>query len=72
MSFNTFITHRPSSKAYPQRKPNQGLSMASVSDVLPTSVRLHRWTLGFREFTFSRIAQALQNRSVHVFPYLPL
>ena len=72
MPFNTFITHRPSSKAYPRRKSNRWLSMASVADVLSTSVRLHRWTLGFREFTFSLIAQALQNRSVHVFPYLPL
>jgi len=72
MPFNAFATHRPSSKAYPRRKSLRGLSMASVSDVLPTSVRLHRWTLGFREFTFSRIVQALQNRSVHVFHYLPL
>ena len=35
-------------------------------------VHFHRWTFGFREFTFSRSAQALQNRSIHVFCCVPL
>ncbi len=35
-------------------------------------VPFHRWTFGFREFTFSRSAQALQNRSIHVFCCVPL
>ena len=72
MPFNAFITHRPASKAYPRRKSLRGLSLASVSDVFPTSVRLHRWTLGFREFTFSPIVQALQSLSLHAFCCSPL
>jgi len=37
------------------------------SDVLPKSVRFRHWTLGFRQFGFSHIAQALQSNSAHVF-----
>ena len=37
------------------------------SDVLPKSVRFRHWTLGFRQFSFSHIAQALQSNSAHVF-----
>jgi len=37
------------------------------SDVLPKSVRFRHWTLGFRQSSFSPIAQALQSNSVHVF-----
>ena len=37
------------------------------SDVLPKSVRFRPWTLGFRQFSFSPIAQALQSHSAHVF-----
>jgi len=48
MPFNEFATHRPTSKAYHKRKVNPWLSLAAVSDVLPASVRFHRWTLGFR------------------------
>jgi hypothetical protein len=40
--------------------------------MLPMDVHFHRWTFGFREFPFSHSAQALQNRSVHVFGYVPL
>jgi hypothetical protein len=71
MSFNEFAIHRPSSKVYCGRNLNPQFSMASVSDVVPTSVRLHHWTLGFRQFSFSHIAQALQGRTVHVFRVLP-
>lgn len=39
------------------------------SDVLPTSVRFRRWTLGFRQFSFSHIAQALQSHSLHILVY---
>jgi hypothetical protein len=71
MSFNEFAIHRPSSKVYCGRKLNPQLSMASVSDVLPASVSFHRWALGFRQFRFSHIAQALQGRTIHVFRILP-
>lgn len=67
MSFNEFVTHRPTSKAYRERKVNPWLSLASVSGVLPASVRFHRWILGFRQSSFSHIAQALQGRIIHVF-----
>jgi hypothetical protein len=67
MPFNEFATHRPASKAFHGRKLNPWLSLASVSDVLPASVRFHRWTLGFRQPSFSHIAQALQSRIVHAF-----
>src|SRR5512138_2876749 len=30
-------------------------------------VRFHPWTLAFRQFSFSLIAQALQSHSLHVF-----
>ena len=30
-------------------------------------VRFHPWTLGFRQFSFSHIAQVLQSHSLHVF-----
>jgi hypothetical protein len=67
MPFNEFATHRPTSKAYHERKANSWLSLASVSGALPASVRFHRWTLGFRQFGFSHIAQALQSRIIHAF-----
>ena len=37
--------------------------------MLPMSVRFHHWTLGFRQFSFDHIAQALQGHSLHVFRY---
>ncbi len=42
------------------------------TDVLPTSVRFHRWTLGFGQCSSHHIAQALQNHAIHVFGHLPL
>ena len=47
-------------------------SMASASDVLPTSLRFHPWILEFKQCSFSHIAQALQDHSVHIFHCLPL
>jgi hypothetical protein len=67
MPFNEFATHRPTSKAYHERKWNPWLLLASVSGVLPASVPFHRWTLGFRQFSFSHIVQALQSRIIHAF-----
>jgi hypothetical protein len=72
MPFNAFATHRPSSKAYHRRNSIRWLSMAPVVDVVPTSVRFHHWTLGFRSSNFSLIMQALQDRILHVFRYLLL
>ena len=46
--------------------------MALASDVLPTSVRLHPWRLGFKQSSLSRIAQALQDHSIHIFRCSPL
>src|SRR5262245_23916402 len=37
------------------------------TDVLPTSVRFHHWTLGFGQCRSHRIAQALQDHAIHVF-----
>ena len=54
-------------RAYHERKANPWLLLAPVSGALPASVRFHRWTLGFRQFSFSHIAQALQSRIVHAF-----
>ena len=36
-------------------------------DMLPTSVRFHRWSLGFGQFGSHRIAQALRVHAIHVF-----
>ena len=46
-----------------RQKSNPWLAMALASDVLPTSVRLHPWRLGFKQSSLSRIAQALQDHS---------
>ena len=43
-----------------------------ITNVLPMSVRFHRWTLGFRQSSFNHIAQALQSHNLHVFHYSPL
>ena len=40
-----------------------------LTDVLPMSVRFHPWTLGFRQSSFNHIAQALQDRNLHIFGY---
>jgi len=40
--------------------------------VLPKDVQFHHWTLGFRQFSFSHIVQALQDGNIHVFCYSPL
>ncbi|CAA9271656.1 hypothetical protein AVDCRST_MAG92-2997 [uncultured Coleofasciculus sp.] len=32
----------------------------------------HHWALGFRQFSFSRIAQALRDCTIHVFCSIPL
>ena len=80
MPFNEFATHRPTSKAYHERKANSWLSLASVSGVLPASVRFHRWTLGFKQFSFNRADRVLRSMdltttSINRFPevlYFPL
>ena len=40
--------------------------------MLPTSVRFHHWTLGFKQSGFHHIAQALRGCIIHVFRYTPL
>ena len=72
MPLNAFTTHRPSSKAYHRQNQNWWLSTASVSDVIPTNVRFHHWTLGFTQFSSNLIAQALQDHTLHVFRYFLL
>ena len=42
------------------------------TDVLPTSERFHHWTLGFGQCSSHPIAQAWQDRTIHVFCYAPL
>ncbi len=42
------------------------------TDVLPTSVRFHRWTLGFGKSISHDIAQTLRDHALHVFRHLPL
>jgi hypothetical protein len=42
------------------------------TDVLPTSVIFHHWTLGFGQFSSRHIAQALRAHALHVFGHLPL
>jgi len=59
MPFNEFATHRPKSKAYHEQNSNPWLSLASVSGALPASVRFHRWTLRFRQSSFSHIVTPL-------------
>ena len=62
-----FIAHQP------RRTPDKSLICSCRwhrdADVLPMSVRFHRWVLGFRQFRFDPIAQALQGHSLHVFVY---
>jgi len=41
-------------------------------DVLPKSVHFRHWTLGFRQYSFNLIAQALQSHNIHVFCCSPL
>jgi hypothetical protein len=67
MPFNTLTVHRPSGRAYHEQNRIRGSRWHRRSDVLPKDVRFHPWTLGFRQFSFSPIAQALQSHSAHVF-----
>ena len=69
MPFNALAGPRPARRAYRLQQPNMWLALASGSDVLPRSVRVHPWTLGFRESTFHLIAPALQGGIRHVFCY---
>ena len=43
-----------------------------MTDVLPTSVKFHHWTLGFGQSSSHHIAQALQGGTIPVFCYPPL
>jgi hypothetical protein len=43
-----------------------------VRDVVPKSVRFHRWGLGCRQSSFRHIAQALRDEALPVFGQLPL
>ena len=65
-----FIAHPPG------RTTNESLIRSCgwhrVTDVFPMRMKFHRWTLGFRQFSFDLIAQALQGHSLHVFHCAPL
>jgi len=72
MAFNEFATHRPSSKAYRGRNVNPQLSMAPLSDVVPANVMLPPLVIRIQAIpALAIIAQALQDRTVHVFEYSP-
>jgi len=60
MPLNMFTTHRPSARAYYGRKTTHSYGWHRSIDVVPMSVKFHRWTLGFRQSSFDLIAQALQ------------
>jgi hypothetical protein len=73
MPLNSFISYRSPTKAYPRRKRNLELSGGRRrTDVLPTGVLFHPWTLRFRQCSFSPITQALQGWRIHVFCASPL
>jgi hypothetical protein len=72
MAFNEVIPHRPSGRAYREQNRTRGSGRRWRADVLPTSVRLHFWPFGFRQSSFSPIAQALRDLSLHVFDCSPL
>ena len=42
----------------------RGYGWHRCTDVLPKGVTFHRWSLGFRQFSFNLIAQALQGHSI--------
>jgi hypothetical protein len=71
-SLDAFTTHRPADRAYNEQKRIRRSRWHRRADVLPMGVRFRRWTLGFRQCSFSHIAQALQGTAVHVFPQSPL
>ena len=58
---NRFVIDRLSGEGYDARKSNAPLLTASPVDAVATSVRFHRWGLGFRQCSFHHIAQVLQS-----------
>ena len=72
MPLYEIASHRPSVRAYYERNRIRSYRGRRRSDVLPTNVPFHRWTLGFRQYRFSRIAQALQGHAIHIFRHSPL
>ena len=48
------------------------LQVALLLDAVATSVRLRRWGLGFRQFSFRLIARVLQDEAFSDFQPLPL
>jgi hypothetical protein len=72
MAFNAVIPHRPAGRVSHALNRTRGSCWRRRTDVLPTGVRLRPWPFGFRQSSFSPIAQALRDRRLHVFSCLPL
>jgi len=66
------LAQRASVRAYQEQNRIRSYGWHRCTDVLPKSVRFHRWTLGFRQSSFDHIAQALQGHNIHVFCRSPL
>jgi hypothetical protein len=60
---NGITSHRPPAGAYYGRNLTRSCRWRRCTGVLPTSVRFRYWTLGFRQSSFSHIAQALRGRN---------
>jgi len=71
MSLNALAVHRPSDRAYHERKSDPWLPRASAFRRATDVCASHPWTLGFRQFSFSHIAQALQSHRLHVLGSAP-
>jgi hypothetical protein len=69
---NRFVIDRLSSEGYGAQKPDAPLLTASPVDAVATSVRFHRWGLGFKQSSFRLIMRALQDGTISVFWPLPL
>ena len=69
---NRCAIDRLSGEGYGAQKPNAPLLTASPGDAVATSVRFHRWGLGFKQCRFRRIMRALQDDTIRVFWSLPL
>ncbi len=68
---HTLERTRCSSSAHrrvPRReRRSRGIRRHRRSDVLPVGVRFHPWVLGFKQSSFSLIAQVSRSSAVHVF-----
>ena len=63
---NRFVIDRLSGEGYGTRNSNAPLLTASPVDAVATSVRFHRWGLGFKQCRFRLIMRALQDDTISV------